>query len=526
MRDAEGPLNQSQMSETTTVRLILGDQLNSRHSWFQEMNPEVLYLIAEMRQETDYVRHHIQKVVAFFMSMRNFANELEAKGHSVRYIQLDDELASKGLKYIIRAIMEESCASQFEYILPDEYRLDVQLREICRELDIQTHVVDSEHFLTSRDELKSFFKGKKQYLMESFYRKMREKTGWLMDEVGSPLGGKWNFDKENRKKIPLDHDVPKPLLFSRNVTGIVKLLEEQGVQTIGNIDADNFIWPVSRAESLQLLDYFCDHLLKNFGRFQDAMHPDHWSLYHSRLSYSLNVKMISPREVIERAISAWDEAGSAIDIAQIEGFVRQIAGWREYMRGIYWAHMPEYSMENYFGHDRKLPEWYWSGETKMQCLSHAIRQSLDHAYAHHIQRLMITGNFALLAGIDPAAVDEWYLGIYIDAIEWVEITNTRGMSQFADGGIVGTKPYVSSANYIKKMSHYCKGCHYDPGIKTGEKACPFNSLYWHFYSRNREKLENNPRIGMMYRVFDRMSQEDRESLLRQAENYLESLSSL
>jgi deoxyribodipyrimidine photolyase-related protein len=247
-------------------------------------------------------------------------------------------------------------------------------------------------------------------------------------------------------------------------------------------------------------------------------------LFHSRLSFSLNNKMLSPLEVVEKVERYWFANQDRINIAQVEGFIRQIIGWREYMRGVYWAKMPEYATLNFFGHNRKLPEFYWSGKTKMNCLKHSIGQSLEKSYAHHIQRLMVTGNFALLAGIHPDEVDQWYLGIYIDAIEWVEITNTRGMSQFADGGIVGTKPYVSSANYIDKMSDYCKGCHYDKSLKIGEKACPFNSLYWHFYHRNEDKLAKNPRIGMAYRTLEKMK--DKSKILDQAEKYLGNLEGL
>ena len=265
--------------------------------------------------------------------------------------------------------------------------------------------------------------------------------------------------------------------------------------------------------------------LPYFGTFQDTMTPDAWSVYHSRISFAMNVKLISPHEVIEKVILHYRQ-NNEISLNQVEGFVRQILGWREYMRGIYWMHMPEYASLNFFNHENKLPDWYWTGETKMKCLSHSIKQSLQFSYAHHIQRLMVTGNFALLAGIHPDEVDRWYLGIYIDASEWVEITNTRGMSQFADGGIVGTKPYVSSANYIDKMGSYCSKCLYNAKLKVGEKACPFNSLYWHFYARNEQLLRKNPRIGMAYVTLDKMQPQFKEELLKQAELYLSKINEL
>jgi deoxyribodipyrimidine photolyase-related protein len=277
---------------------------------------------------------------------------------------------------------------------------------------------------------------------------------------------------------------------------------------------------------LEVLDYFCQNFLKHFGDYEDAMHTDEKFLFHSRLSFAMNSKMLSPNEVIEKVIVFYHQNETEISLSQVEGFVRQILGWREYIRGVYWGKMPDYGTQNYFEHTTALPKWFWTGKTKMNCMKNAIHQSLDFAYAHHIQRLMITGNFALLAGVHPNEVDAWYLGIYIDAIEWVEITNTRGMSQFADGGIVGTKPYVSSATYINKMSSYCTGCFYDKSKKTGDKACPFNSLYWNFYDKHEAKLAKNPRIGMMYNVWRKMQPTAKAELLEQADFYLKNINNL
>lgn len=507
-----------------TLRLILGDQLNRNHSWYTTIDDSTTYLIMEMRQETDYVKHHVQKVVGFFSAMREMKNDLVKGGHQVRYVTLDDQNNSQDLKENLDRIILDLGIEKFEYQLPDEYRLDQMLMEICNQLSIPTCTFDTEHFLTERDELESMFVGKKTYLMETFYRAMRKKHNVMMDG-DQPITGQWNYDAENRKKIPTNHVPPAPHFSDRDVTDIVELLDTSGVETIGKIDRKHFLWPVNREESLAVLRYFTDHLLQHFGDFQDAMTPHYWSLYHSRISFSLNSKILSPKEVIDAVIKAW-QRNDQISISQVEGFVRQILGWREYMRGIYWAHMPSFADKNYLEHTRDLPRWYWNGNTKMRCVSHAINQSLEYAYAHHIQRLMITGNFALLAGIHPDQVDEWYLGIYIDAIEWVEITNTRGMSQFADGGIVGTKPYVSSANYIHKMSHYCKDCYYDNKVKVGPRACPFNSLYWNFYDRHEAKLKKNPRIGMAYRLWDRMDSDSKADLLNQAKEYLDNINTL
>ncbi|QYH40672.1 cryptochrome/photolyase family protein [Algoriphagus sp. NBT04N3] len=506
-----------------TLRLILGDQLNSNHSWFDKADKNNHYLIAEMRQETDYAPHHIQKVLAFFASMRNFAKSLEEAGHQVIYFQLDDKNNPQKLDELIEQVVKEGEFERFEYQLPDEYRLDEQLKNISESLEIESKAYDTEHFLTEREFLKDFFKGKKTYLMESFYREMRKKFDILMDGK-EPVDGKWNFDQENRKALKDKRLLRKPKLHPKDLSDIHQMIEKAEVKTIGEVDPKNFSWPTSREESLDVLDHFCKNLLVHFGDYQDALTTWDPYLFHSRLSFAMNSKMLSPLEVVEEVEKYWEGHRNEIDISQVEGFIRQIIGWREYMRGVYWAKMPDFAEMNFFGHDRKLPDWFWTGQTKMKCLSHSITQSLEKSYAHHIQRLMVTGNFALLAGIDPDELDQWYLGIYIDAIEWVEITNTRGMSQFADGGIVGTKPYVSSANYIKKMGNYCEHCAYNHKEKIGDKACPFNSLYWQFYERNREKLEKNPRIGMAYRTLDKLK--NKQEILDQAESYLDKLNEL
>ena len=508
-----------------TLRLILGDQLNSNHSWFKTVDDSVVYILMEIRTETDYAKHHIQKVVGIFSAMQAFFSELQSNNHRVLYIHLNDETNLQSFEENILNLISEYNFTHFEYQLPDEYRVDIILKNLCQLLSISSSVADSEHFFTSRTELGDFFEGKKTFLMENFYRSMRKKHHVLM-EGDKPLTGQWNYDDENRKKLPKNHKPISPLVFSNDVSIIFEEINKANIQTIGYIDASDFVWPINRKQSLQLLDFFVTECLHLFGSYQDAMLPNEWSLYHSRISFSMNVKMISPQEVIDRAIEEWKLRPDEIEYNQLEGFVRQIIGWREYMRGIYWLKMPEYAKLNFFGNHEKLPDWFWTGKTKMNCLKDAINQSLNYAYAHHIQRLMITGNFALLAGIHPDEIDAWYLGIYIDAFEWVEITNTRGMSQFADGGIVGTKPYVSSASYIDKMSNYCGTCFYKKAVKTGEKACPFNSLYWNFYDKNENKLGKNPRIGMMYNVWRRMKSDHKIALLEQADFYLKNINDL
>ncbi|GGC60038.1 cryptochrome/photolyase family protein [Pedobacter quisquiliarum] len=508
-----------------TLRLILGDQLNLQHPWYAERDPSILYVLMEIRTETDYVWHHIQKACAFFAAMEAFAANLQQLEHAVHYLKLDDPANQQSIAANCGNLIQQHQIKKFEYQLPDEYRLDEMLKAYSKQLGIASQVYDTEHFFSSRDELGLFFASKKGLLMETFYREMRKKHGILLNGK-EPAGGKWNFDEENRRKLPKNHKPYPPLLFNNNVRPQYNRLVQAGVKTIGNINPEQFYWPISREQALELLQHFTAHCLPLFGTFQDAMHTDEWSIYHARLSFAMNSKMLSPKEVVQAAIAAWQSAAGEIGINQLEGFIRQILGWREYMRGIYWLKMPDFANSNYFEHSRKLPDWYWTGKTKMNCLKHSIGQSLQHAYAHHIQRLMITGNFALLAGIDPDDVDFWYLGIYIDAIEWVEITNTRGMSQFADGGITGSKPYTASANYIHKQSNYCEQCKYDRSKRIGDDACPFNSLYWNFHDQHRAKLQHNPRLSMVYRLWDRMTAQDREAILLRADYCLEYIEEL
>ena len=507
------------------LKLILGDQLNHSHSWFDDKADDTLFVMMEIQQEATYVRHHIQKIVGFFLAMRYFAEALKERGLQVKYFYLTDSDNQQNIEDNLLQLISKYGIEHFEYQLPDEYRLDQLLKRFCDTLNTQgvsTKAVDTEHFLSERMEVFEMFKNKKTYLMETFYRSMRRKYQILMEADGkTPLTGKWNYDAENRKKLPKKVVIPPSKYFYRDVSDIVETLENKGIKTIGNIDNKRFNWAVTRSESMELLEDFIRFRLHAFGKYQDAMTERDAYLFHSRISFAMNVKLLHPLDVIHATIGYWQYHKDHIDIAQIEGFVRQIIGWREYMRGIYWAKMPEFATLNYFENTAKLPSYFWTGETDMNCQRHAITQSLDKAYAHHIQRLMVTGNFMSLLGVHPDEADEWYLGIYMDAIEWVEITNTRGMSQFADGGIVGTKPYVASANYMHKMGEYCSNCKYNRKEKYGQNACPLNSLYWDFYARNRDKLGNNPRIGMMYRVWDKMDTEEQNRILAQAKTYKE-----
>jgi deoxyribodipyrimidine photolyase-related protein len=505
--------------KTKTLRLILGDQLNENHSWFSKVDNSITYCLFETWSETNYTKHHVQKVASFFLAMRHFSVRLRELGHTVVYRTLDEtrelqlETISDNLGHLAKVLEVQEVAHQ----LPDEWRLDQELKRFADSFGGVTSSVDSEHFLSTRDDLAALFAGKKTYLMETFYRMMRRRHQVMMEPNGKePETGQWNYDQDNRGSLPKDIEFPEAIQFSRDATDVIELLERNNVATMGRVRDNQIHFPITRAECLEALDDFVTKRLPLFGTYQDAMTVKHPLLYHANLSFAMNTKLISPKEVIDAAVQTYRDRPEEIAINQVEGFVRQILGWREYMRGVYWARMPQFAETNDLDHQRKLPGWFWTGDTKMNCLSHSINQSLDLAYAHHIQRLMVTGNFALILGVHPDEVDHWYLGIYIDAIEWVTITNTRGMSQRADGGLVATKPYCSSANYINKMSDYCKGCHYNNKLKTGEKACPFNALYWDFLDRHREKFGNNFRMAFMYKTWDRYSGEDKAAILERA----------
>ncbi|TXD48878.1 cryptochrome/photolyase family protein [Polaribacter sp. IC073] len=504
------------------LRLILGDQLNSEHSWFSETDENTIYCLFEMRQETDYVTHHIQKIVGFFAAMRNFAAELKNKKHTVVYFHINDTINTQNLTKNLSLLIKENNIHTFEYLSPDEYRLDKQLKDFCSALNIESNVFSTEHFYTERDDLKTFFKGKKQFLMEHFYRDMRKKHQILMVDK-QPEGGTWNYDKSNRNKWKGDTLIPQEISFDNDVEKIIAAIEKAGVKSIGNIHPKYFEYPISREQSLEQLDYFCEHLLVHFGDYQDAMHTDKIYLYHSRISFAMNTKMVSPKEIIAKVLKKYREQEDDIHISQVEGFIRQILGWREYMRGMYWMLMPDYKKENFLENTNKLPAFFWTGKTKMNCLKNAINNSLDNGYAHHIQRLMITGNFTLLTQIHPDEIDAWYLGIYVDAVEWVQLPNTRGMSQFADGGKIATKPYVSSGSYIGKMSNYCDACVYKKTKKFEDNACPFNTLYWNFLDEKKEKLANNFRMKMMYSLLNKMSSEDRLKIKEKANHIINNL---
>jgi deoxyribodipyrimidine photolyase-related protein len=524
------------INDSNKLRLILGDQLNATHPWFEKVDDNCLYVIAELHQETNYVAHHLQKVQAFFAAMTAFAKALKKAGHRVLHLTLDDTKQYKDLPDMLTCLLDND-VQHFEYQQPDEYRLSEQLAIFSQQLvskNISCACIDSHHFYLPHHELTEHFKVETSHRMEFFYRYMRKRFNILIDDEKKPEGGKWNYDQQNRNKLKKKDIalIPAPLVFSHDVSEINDRLTRHQIKTIGQGD-ETLLWPVNRQESLQLLDFFCRYLLPSFGTFQDAMTCNgddvvtqkQWSLYHSRLSFSLNSKMLSPALVVDTVIKHF-QANETISIAQVEGFVRQILGWREFIRGMYWINMPQYQEKNSLKANNNLPSWFWDGETKMNCLHHAIKQSLQYSYAHHIQRLMITGNFCLLTGVEPSQVDQWYLGIYVDAIEWVELPNTRGMSQFADGGLIASKAYAASGNYVNKMSDYCQSCHYNVKEKITDNACPLNSLYWHFMDKHSELFESNPRQAMVYRNWRKQPIEQQQATLDKAQHYLRNIDSI
>ncbi|MEW9921211.1 cryptochrome/photolyase family protein [Marimonas sp. MJW-29] len=497
--------------------LVLGDQLSMDLSALKKAEKgKDIVVIAEVSEEAGYVKHHPKKIALIFAAMRKFAKALEEDGWEVRYTRLDDPDNAGSIVGELLRRAEETDAPGVICTEPGEWRLINKLRHA----PIKTHILNDDRFIASHKEFEDWAEGRKALRMEYFYREMRRKTG-LMMEGDQPAGDKWNFDHDNRKPAPDEVTHEWPLWFEPDaeVEEVLALVEERFADHFG--DLRPFGFATTREQALKALDHFVAKALPKFGDYQDAMMEESAFLYHAVLSPYINLGLLGPLEVCQAVEKAWKNGDAPINAA--EGFIRQIIGWREYVRGIYFLEGPEYAGRNGLKQERDLPAFYWGAETRMNCVAHAVGQTKEHAYAHHIQRLMVTGNFALLAGVDPHQVQEWYLAVYADAYEWVEAPNVVGMSQFADGGIIASKPYVSSGAYINRMSDYCKGCHYSVSKKTGEGACPFNLLYWHFLDRHRERFEGNPRMAQMYRTWDRMDEERRETVLREAGEWLDRL---
>lgn len=500
---------------------VLGDQLSHQLSSLskQDKGGSVI-LMVEVDEETSYIPHHKSKIAYILSAMRHHADDLRAAGWQVDYVKLGDTGNSGSFTGEIARAIERHCPAAICVTEAGEWRVKAMLDGWADRFDVPVTILPDTRFLASHAEFEDWADGRKQLRMEFFYREMRRKSGLLMDG-DKPQGGQWNYDPENRKPAKRDLMIPKPLHFEPDAItrNVIEMVEAMFPDNIGR--TEKFGFAVTREDALKQQAYFLDHALPQFGDYQDAMLTGEPFLWHSILSPYINSGLLDPLDLCREAEARYRNGKVPLNAA--EGFIRQIIGWREYVRGIYWLAGPDYVDRNELNATRDLPSFYWTGDTEMHCLSQAIGQTLDLAYAHHIQRLMITGNFALLAGVKPKQVHEWYLAVYTDAYEWVELPNTLGMSQYADGGMLGSKPYAASGAYINRMSDYCGHCRYDVKQRTGPDACPFNALYWDFVARNAGKLRSNPRMAMPYKNWERMAEADKIALLGQAKLFLETL---
>ncbi len=503
------------------LRLVLGDQLSQSLSSLGDIdrNSDTV-LMCEVMGEVTYVRHHKKKVALILSAMRHFADTLCEQGILVDYISLNDPENSGNFKGEVARAITRHDAERLIVTAPGEFRVLEDMQNWETDFGIAVEIRQDDRFLCSTEMFKSWAAGRKQLRMDFFYREMRRHHDVLMVE-GKPVGGKWNYDIENRERPDPSQQVPPPLQFLPDETSqtVLELVENYCAEHFGELD--EFGFAVTRKQALQVLDHFIVNRLPLFGTFQDAMIEGEPWMYHSHIGFYLNIGLLGPGEVITSAQNAY-EMGTA-PLNSVEGFIRQILGWREFVRGIYWLKMPGYASQNFLAADRPLPDFFWTGDTQMNCLRQSIGQTQKYAYAHHIQRLMVIGNFALLAGLAPKFVNEWYLIVYADAFEWVELPNVSGMVLFADGGYLASKPYAAGGAYINRMSNYCQNCRYRVAEKNGSDACPFNYLYWHFLIKNRDKLGNNARLGMIYRSLDRMSEEKRQTILDDSLHFLNGL---
>lgn len=506
--------------------LILGDQLDAGSAALAGFDPQRdRVLMIESPGEATHVWSHKARIVLFLSAMRHFADELRKRGWPVSYSATEDPAPAHTLTAGLLAVLETHRPERVVVVEPGELRVRGLIEQACRSANAPLEIRADTHFLCSGAEFTAWAGSRASLRMEFFYREMRRRHRVLLDD-GAPAGGRWNFDEANRSAFPRAGPpaLPQPPRFAPDgiTRGVIELVEKRYAGHPGNLG--DFAWPVSRGDARIALADFIEHRLPGFGLHQDAMWTGMPFGWHSLLAAALNLKLLNPREVIDAAVAAW-QRGQA-PLAAVEGFVRQILGWREFIRGVYWLDMPRLLEANHFGHDRPLPDWYWTGGTQMNCLREAIGQTLRHGYAHHIQRLMVTGNFALLAGLQPRAVHEWYLAVYVDAVEWAELPNTAGMALYANGGRFTSKPYIASGAYISRMSNYCRGCRYDPKLRSGPRACPFTVLYWNFLDRHEAEFAGNPRTVLMARNVSRLSPAERRAIRQSADRILATIQQL
>lgn len=497
--------------------MVLGDQLDRDSAAFDGFDTGTdAVLMMEVDEEASYVPQHKIRLVLFFAAMRHFRDELRERGRTVHYIELTERGNEGGFAAEIERQVKRLRPRRLVLVKPGDYRVEQAIRSTCRKLALPAEIRDDRHFLSTPDEFAQFAGERKSLLMETFYRQMRRQHRVLMDG-DEPLDGRWNFDSDNRENFGKDGPahIKAPRSFTPDATtrAVMAMVEERFADSPGSLA--QFDYPVTHQQARAALRDFIRYRLANFGRYQDAMASGHPYLYHSRLSCVLNLHLLHPKAVIEAACKA-HEAGAA-PLNAVEGFVRQILGWREYIRGVYWLKMPDYAELNALEADLPMPAFMWTGATDMNCIRESVGQLVDHAYAHHIQRLMVLGLYSLLLGVRPYTVHQWHLSMYADAIDWVSLPNVLGMSQYGDGGIVGTKPYSASGSYISRMSDYCSGCRYNPKQATGDSACPFTTLYWEFLDRNRDKVSNNRRMQLQLRNLARKDRDERQAIRKQAD---------
>jgi deoxyribodipyrimidine photolyase-related protein len=502
------------------IAMVLGDQLSADAAPLAllEKGRDVV-LMVEADEEATHVPSHKQRTALFLSAMRHFAVGLRDAGHRVRYVRLDDPNNTGSFTGELERAARMLRPDEIHLTEPGEQRVAAMLEAWRADLDAEVVVHPDTHFLAGLDEFEDWAEGRKDLVLEYFYRKMRKDHRVLLTRDGKPVGGDWNFDKQNRKAFKRAPRVPERVVFEPDAITreVLALVERRFPDAPGSVES--FGWAVTRDQALEALDHFIEHRLAGFGDYQDAMWTGQPWLFHAHLSPAFNLKLLDPREAIEAAVAAL-EAGEA-PINSVEGFVRQLLGWREFIRGVYWQQGPGYRDRNHLGDTGDLPGFYWTGDTEMVCLRESIGQVVEHAYGHHIQRLMVTGNFAMIAGVDPAQVNDWYLAMFADAVDWVTTPNTIGMAMHADGGVVGTKPYAASGKYIQRMSNYCDTCPYDASKRTGDDACPFSTFYWDFLLRHEKRLRKNQRMGLVLKNLDRLSAADRRGIRSHAKTLRE-----
>ncbi len=505
-------------SRRRNLVVVLGDQLEPGGAAFDGFDPDRdAVMMSEVEEEASYIPQHRQRLVLFFSAMRHLREALEAEGRTVLYGALDDEHNSGSLAGELERRVKAKRPERVIVTEPGDFRVLADLRAAASRLDVGLEVRTDRHFMDTTADFAQYAAGRKELVLEPYYRRLRRRHDILMHR-GKPVEGRWNFDAENRERLTVSgrSAIPKPLRFEpdRITEDVVKLVERRFPDGPG--DAGKFDLPVTPGDARRALEDFVTHRLPNFGRYQDAMVSGEPYLYHSLLSSALNLHLLDPRDAISAALEA--HAAGAAPINAVEGFVRQILGWREYVRGVYWWRMPEYADMNALEAELPMPAFMWDADTEMRCVRQSVGQLVDHAYAHHIQRLMVLGLFSMLLGVRPYDVHRWHLSMYADAVDWVSLPNVLGMSQYGDGGIVGSKPYCASGSYINRMSDYCKECRYHPAKATGDDACPITTLYWDFLSRNRRRLRGNRRMGFQFKNLDRKTDAERRAIKRRADD--------